>query len=79
MERGISRNAHGLLGAGSVLLELRCGIGTKWGGYIQKIGYHATMAIVEELAKDATLSAFDPALADILVIPSNGEDRPESR
>jgi hypothetical protein len=72
-EPGISRNAYGLLGAGSVLLELRGGIGTKSGGYIQKIGYHATMAIVEELAKDATLSAFDPALADILVIPANGE------
>lgn len=72
-EPGISRNAYGLLGAGSVLLELRGGIGTKSGGYIQKIGYHASMAIVEELAKDMTLSAFDPALADILVIPANGE------
>jgi hypothetical protein len=71
-EPGISRNAYGLLGAGSVLLELRGGIGTKSGGYIQKIGYHASMAIVREMAKDATLSAFDPALADILVVPANG-------
>jgi hypothetical protein len=71
-EPGISRNAYGLLGAGSVLLELRGGIGTRSGGYIQKIGYHASMAIVEELAKDKTLSAFDPEMADILVIPANG-------
>jgi hypothetical protein len=71
-EPGISRNAYGLLGSGSVLLELRGGIGTKSGGYIQKIGYHASYAIVEELAKDPSLSAFDPNLADILVIPANG-------
>jgi hypothetical protein len=71
-EPGISRNAYGLLGAGSVLLELRGGIGTKSGGYIQKIGYHASMSIVEQLALDKTLSAFDPDLADILVVPANG-------
>jgi hypothetical protein len=71
-EPGISRNAYGLLGSGSVLLELRGGIGTKSGGYIQKIGFHASLAIVRELAKDPTLSAYDPALADILVVPANG-------
>ncbi|HKO57230.1 MAG TPA: M14 family zinc carboxypeptidase [Thermoanaerobaculia bacterium] len=73
-EPGISRNAYGLLGSGSVLLELRGGIGIKSGGYIQKIGYHASLAIVEELAKNATLSHVDPALAEILVIPANGEE-----
>jgi hypothetical protein len=71
-EPGFSRTAYGLLGAGSVLLELRGGIGTKSGGYIQKIGFHASMAIVEELAKDPTLSSFDPDLADVLVVPANG-------
>ena len=71
-EPGISRNAYGLLGSGSVLLELRGGIGTKSGGYIQKIGYHASMAIVEELAKSATLAHIDPNLAEVLVIPANG-------
>jgi Zinc carboxypeptidase len=71
-EPGISRNAYGLLGAGSVLLELRGGLGTKSGGYIQKIGYHASYAIIEELARDPSLSAFDPNLADVLVIPANG-------
>ena len=71
-EPGISRNAYGLLGSGSVLLELRGGIGTKSGGYIQKIGYHAASAILEELAKDPTLGSFDPNQADVLVVPANG-------
>jgi hypothetical protein len=71
-EPGISRNAYGLLGSGSVLLELRGGIGTKSGGYIQKIGYHASWAIVQELARDAALSHIDPNLAEVLVIPANG-------
>ena len=72
-EPGISRNAYGLLGAGSVLLELRGGIGTKSGGYIQKIGFHASLAIVREMAKDPTLMAFSPDLADVLVVPANGQ------
>jgi hypothetical protein len=72
-EPGISRNAYGLLGSGSVLLELRGGIGTKSGGYIQKIGYHASMAIVEQLAKDPTLGGFSPDMADVLVVLANGQ------
>jgi Zinc carboxypeptidase len=72
-EPGISRNAYGLLGAGSVLLELRGGIGTKSGGYIQKIGFHASLAIVREMAKDPTLMAYSPDLADVLVVPANGQ------
>jgi len=71
-EPGISRNAYGLLGSGSVLLELRGGIGIKSGGYIQKIGYHAAYSIVEELARDPALAAFNPGFADILVVPANG-------
>ena len=73
-EPGISRNAYGLLGSGSVLLELRGGIGTKSGGYIQKIGYHASMAIVEQLAQSATLAHVDPNLAEQLVVLANGEE-----
>ncbi|WP_157265547.1 M14 family zinc carboxypeptidase [Azohydromonas aeria] len=72
-EPGISRNAYGLLGSGSVLLELRGGIGTKSGGYIQKIGYHASYAVLEELARDADLRGFDPNQAEILVKPANGQ------
>ncbi|NML19105.1 M14 family zinc carboxypeptidase [Azohydromonas caseinilytica] len=71
-EPGISRNAYGLLGSGSVLLELRGGIGTKSGGYIQKIGYHASYAVLHELARDAGLNGFDPNQAAVLVKPANG-------
>jgi len=71
-EPGTSRNAYGLLGAGPVLLELRGGLGTKSGGHIRKIGCHAWYAIIEELARHPSLSAFDPNLADVLVIPANG-------
>jgi zinc carboxypeptidase len=73
-EPGISRNAYGLLGSGSVLLELRGGIGIKSGGYIQKIGYHASMAIVEQLAQSATLAHIEPNLAEQLVVLANGEE-----
>jgi hypothetical protein len=34
---------------------------------------HASMAIVEELAKSATLAHVDPALAEQLVIAANGK------
>lgn len=71
-EPGISRNAYGLLGSGSVLLELRGGIGTKSGGYIQKIGYHASYAVLSEMARDAGLNGFDPNQAELLVLPANG-------
>lgn len=75
-EPGISRNAYGLLGSGSVLLELRGGIGTKSGGYIQKIGYHASYQVLSELARDPGLLGFDPAMAEQLVLPANGLPRP---
>ena len=57
-----------------MLLELRGGIGIKSGGYIQKIGYHASLAIVEGLAKSPTLAHVDPARAELLVIPANEEE-----
>jgi predicted deacylase len=49
---GISRNAYGLLGSASVLIELR-GVGQKANGYIAKTGYVAGMAVVEALASGA--------------------------
>jgi hypothetical protein len=67
-EPGISRNAYGLLGSGSVLLELRGGIGIKSGGYIQKIGYQVGMAVLNELAKSATLEHISTATAESLVV-----------
>ncbi len=62
---GIARNAYGLLGAGSVLFELRGDIGTKSNGYIAKTAYHAAKSVVEALA-DGSLFAADTAVADAL-------------
>jgi predicted deacylase len=62
---GIARNAYGLLGAGSVLFELRGDIGTKSNGYIAKTAYHASKSVVEALA-DGSLFDADTAIADAL-------------
>jgi predicted deacylase len=67
---GISRNAYGLLGSASVLVELR-GVGQKANGYIAKTGFVAGMSVVEALA-DRSLYATDIAPADALVLaPDN--------
>ena len=67
---GISRNAYGLLGSASVLVELR-GVGQKANGYIAKTGYVAGMSVVEALA-DRSLYSTDIAPADALVLaPDN--------
>jgi hypothetical protein len=65
-EPGISRNAYGLLGSGSVLLELRGGVGQKSNGYIQKIGYQVGMSVLAELAVDAELDHVPTTTADDL-------------
>jgi hypothetical protein len=62
---GIARNAYGLLGAGSVLFEIRGGIGTKSNGYITKMAYNAAKSVVAALA-DGSLSMADPGVADNL-------------
>lgn len=62
---GIARNAYGLLGAGSVLFELRGDIGTKSNGYIAKSAYYAARSVVEALA-DGSLFDADTAIADAL-------------
>lgn len=66
-EPGISRNAYGLLGSGSVLLELRGGIGQKSNGYIQKIGFQVGMSVLDAIAKEPTLASVSTATADSLV------------
>jgi predicted deacylase len=67
---GISRNAYGLLGSASVLVELR-GVGQKANGYIAKTGFVAGMSVVEALA-DRSLYTTDIAPADALVLaPDN--------
>jgi predicted deacylase len=67
---GISRNAYGLLGSASVLVELR-GVGQKANGYIAKTGFVAGMSVVEALA-DRSLYTTDIAPAEALVLaPDN--------
>jgi predicted deacylase len=67
---GISRNAYGLLGSASVLVELR-GVGQKANGYMAKTGFVAGMSVVEALA-DRSLYATDVALAERLQLaPDN--------
>ena len=67
---GISRNAYGLLGSASVLVELRA-VGQKANGYLAKTGYVAGMSVVESLANRSLYSA-DVAPAEALVLaPSN--------
>ena len=67
---GISRNAYGLLGSASVLVELRA-VGQKANGYLAKTGYVAGMSVVESLA-DRSLYSTDVAPAEALVLaPSN--------
>jgi hypothetical protein len=67
---GISRNAYGLLGSASVLVELR-GVGQKSNGYLAKTGFVTGMSVIEALA-DRSLYTTDIARAEALALaPSN--------
>jgi predicted deacylase len=71
LPNGISRNAYGLLGAGSVLVEMRGDIGQKSAGKLIRTAY-VVMASLLEAAAEGTLDDADPARAD--QIPLRGED-----
>jgi predicted deacylase len=62
---GISRNAYGLLGSASVLIEMRGDIGQKSNGYIAKTAYQASASVVDALA-DGSLSQADVGRAEAL-------------
>ncbi len=62
---GISRNAYGLLGSASVLVEMRGDIGQKSNGYIAKTAYVASAAVINALA-DGSLSDADVGVAEAL-------------
>jgi predicted deacylase len=62
---GISRNAYGLLGSASVLIEMRGDIGPKSNGYIAKTAYVASASVVEALA-DGSLYDTSTARAEAL-------------
>jgi predicted deacylase len=61
---GISRNAYGLLGSASILMEHRV-VGQKAGGYMEDIPRRAVMAVIEALA-DGSLYDADIARAEAL-------------
>ena len=60
---GIGRNGYGLAGAGSILVELKGGIGQKSSGMIIKHAYEQMMAILNATA-DGSLGSVDPYRAD---------------
>ena len=62
---GISRNAYGLLGSASVLIEMRGDIGQKANGYIAKTAYVAAASVVDALADDSLADA-DIGVAEAL-------------
>ncbi|BBO68138.1 hypothetical protein DSCA_20680 [Desulfosarcina alkanivorans] len=66
---GIARNAYGLAGAGSILVELKGGIGQKQSGMIIKHAYEQMWSILEATA-DGSLYEIDPTRSD--EIPPRG-------
>jgi hypothetical protein len=67
--QGICRNAYGVAGAGSILVELKGGIGQKQSGMIIKHAYEQMMSILKATA-DGSLYDVDPDRAD--EIPPRG-------
>lgn len=66
---GIGRNGYGLAGAGSILVELKGGIGQKQSGMIIKHAYEQMMSILQATV-DGSLYDVDPARSD--EIPPRG-------
>lgn len=60
---GIFRNAYGLRGAGSVLVELRGGIGQKSSGKLIRTAYASMFAVLESYA-EGSLTQNDPSRAE---------------
>jgi hypothetical protein len=75
LPRGIARNAYGLLGAGSVLVELRGDIGQKSAGKLIRTAY-IIMAALLEAAAEGTLDDADPARADLIPLRGPSVDNP---
>ncbi len=62
---GIGRNGYGLAGAGSILVELKGGIGQKSSGMIIKHAFQQMLAIIQATA-DGRLTSLDPNRVDDL-------------
>jgi len=63
---GIARNAYGLAEAGSILVELKGGIGQKQSGMIIKHAYEQMWTILEATA-DGSLYGIDPERVDEII------------
>jgi hypothetical protein len=72
---GISRNAYGLLGSASVLIEMRGDIGQKSNGYIAKTAYVASASVVDALA-DGSLYTTSTQRAEDMPARGPGVDGP---
>ena len=72
---GISRNAYGLLGSASVLIEMRGDIGQKSNGYIAKTAYVASASVVDALA-DGSLYTTSTQRAEEMPARGPGVDGP---
>ncbi len=70
LPRGIARNSYGIRGAGSVLVELRGGIGQKSAGMLIRTAY-ATMGALLEATAEGTVFDQDPTRAG--AIPLRGD------
>lgn len=67
--RGIARNGYGLRGYGSVLIELRAGVGQKSQGYRNRMALEHMVSMLESTA-DGSLFEVDPDSAE--EIPERG-------
>ena len=75
LPQGIARNAYGIQGAGSVLVELRGDIGQKSAGKLIRTAY-VVMASLLEAAAEGTLDDADPARADLIPLRGPSVDNP---
>lgn len=60
---GIARNSYGIQGSGSVLIEMRGGIGQKSSGYLTNTFVEAMLALINATG-DGSLYEADPAVAE---------------
>ena len=73
---GISRNAYGLLGSASVLIEVRGDIAQKSSGYLAKTAYVASASVIDALA-DGSLYGADVGIAEALPLAPGDASGPQ--
>jgi predicted deacylase len=73
---GISRNAYGLLGSASVLIEIRGDIAQKSSGYLAKTAYVASASVIDALA-DRSLYDANVGIAEALPLAPGDASGPQ--